>query len=55
MGLKLYELKFVFPPKYCPTCGLETNRDKRHLKVLAANEEDAILMRSFLMNEGFEG
>ena len=53
--LQLFELKFVFKPKYCDTCGQETNRNERHLKVLAAHEEDAILMRRFLMNEGFEG
>ena len=44
--LKLYELKYVFPPN---------KKGERHLRVLAANEEEALLMRSYLLYEGFEG
>jgi len=44
--LKLYELKYIFPPN---------KKGQRHLRVLAANEEEALLMRSYLLYEGFEG
>jgi hypothetical protein len=50
--LKVFELKYVFPPKYCPTCG--QNVAERHLQVLATNEEEALMMRRYLLCEGFE-
>ena len=50
--LKVFELKYVFPPEYCPTCG--QNVAERHLQVLATNEEEALMMRRYLLCEGFE-
>jgi hypothetical protein len=44
--MKLYELKYVFPTS--------KNRS-RHLRVWAANEEEALLMQKYLLDEGFEG
>lgn len=41
--LKLFELKYVLPAP------------ERHLRVLASNEKEALLMRTYLVNEGFEG
>jgi len=42
--LKAYELKYVFPRRM----------KQRHLVVLASNEKDALLMRRYLIDEGFE-
>jgi len=41
-SLKKYRLKFVLPPP------------ERHLIVLVANEKEALLMRTYLVTEGFE-
>jgi hypothetical protein len=52
--MRMFELKNVFPPsRKCPRCGKPFR--SRHLIVSAANEEEAFLMRSYLLNEGFEG
>ena len=51
--MKSFELKFVLPPKKCRYCGHSVR--SQHLVVLAANEEEAMLMRKYLKEEGFEG
>ena len=42
--LKAYELKYVLPP----------TMKQRHLVVLASNEEEALLMRRYIIDEGIE-
>lgn len=49
--LRVFELKNVLPIKHCPTCG---RKFSRHLRVLACDEKEALLMRRYLLNEGFE-
>jgi len=54
--LKAFELKYVLPlshRKRCKTCGCIIRN--RHLRVLASDEKEALLMRKYLLEEGFEG
>lgn len=46
-SLKVFELKNILPP--------QRHGKSRHLRVLAVNEEEALLMRMYLKYEGFEG
>lgn len=45
--VKLYELKNILPP--------QRHGKSRHLKVVAATQKEALLMRKYLEEEGFEG
>ena len=51
--LKAYDLKF--PRGIAHLKCLDSNKDgMKHLIVLASNEEEALLMRKYLIEEGFD-
>lgn len=43
----LYEMRNILPP--------QRHGKSRHLRVLAATKKEALLMRKYLEEEGFEG